>query len=369
MNVHVLHILGPLRPSGMERMLVTASSYFTHEKVQNTVLGQGLAHPYSSELRDAGYDVRTIPYAVGSKSGIRYLKALVRDLGIDVIHIHTERDYLRTAVASWLAMRRTRAVVRTIHNVFLATGTWRLKRLIQAQIADRLVHCVIAPSPEVAAQEASLSRKVDVIYNWVDDVFYRVHEEYRDRRPSAKDDVVAVIVGNCSNIKNHELALTAIANTNHKVIHLGNESDASEDELALLRAFAEDGRLVGRGVEPPQDALVKGSYFMMSSRHEGMGVALAEALVVGLPCLVNDVPGLRWAGPIDGVEVVPNREESWVVAVKSMPKDGSEAAGVSIDFSAARGSREYAAVYRAAAAHLKSRRNDVAKGEARVAMD
>lgn len=350
-------------------MLVTAANYFAHEKIRSTILGQGDEHPFASDLRDSGYDVRTIPYPVGSRAGARELERLVGELGVDVIHIHTEGNYLRTAIASWWAMGRAKAVVRTIHNVFQARGTWWIKRLVQAQIADRLVHCLVAPSPEVSANESKIFRKCRVIYNWVDDIFFQVRESRISLLNVPDDDVVAVIVGNCSSIKHHELGLKAVASTNHKIIHLGNESDASQKELSLLRRLDQNGRLIGRGVEPPQDALLRGSYFMMPSRHEGMGVALAEALVAGLPSLVNDVPGLRWARSMDGVEMIRDADDAWASAVRTMPRDHVGMVKTSIDFSASRGGHEYAEIYREVAARRASYNLDSSKDKPRVEMD
>lgn len=353
----------------MEKMLVTASRHFTQEQIQSTVLGQGADHSFAAELRDSGYDVRTIPYRVGSFSGMRELQRLVEDLSIDVIHIHTEGDYLRTALASWWVMGRAGAVVRTIHNVFQATGTWWVKRFIQAQIADRLVYALIGPSPEVAANEKKLFRKVHLVYNWVDDIFFQIRESRRGYLRAHDDGVVAVIVGNCSKIKHHELALRALMATNHRVIHLGNEDDAGHDELQLLRSLNEDGRLIGRGVKPPQEALMKATYFMMPSRHEGMGVALAEALVSGVPALVNDVPGLRWARGIDGVVMLPGTEDAWASAVLTWPEDREDMSTSAPDFSASRGASEYAVIYREAAAQRMSRKRSSSEGNSRVGMD
>lgn len=329
-------------------MLVTASNYFTEEHIRNTVVGQGQHHSFESELRASGYDVRTLPWVGGSRAGALELRKLVRDLGVDVIHIHTEGNYLRTALVSRWALGRKGAIIRTIHNVFQATGSWRVKRFIQAYLADRLMYALIAPSPEVAENERKISRKARVIFNWVDDIFFEIREQRAELQNSRDSEAVAVIVGNCSKIKHHELALKALVESDHRLIHLGNEDDASPEELQMLRFLEVEGRLIDRGVKPPHEALLRASYFMMPSRHEGMGVALAEALVAGLPALVNDAPGLQWARQIEGASMLNGSDAAWTSAVQAW-RDGRGWFGSStLDFSAARGAREYAEVYRKA---------------------
>ena len=53
----------------------------------------------------------------------------------------------------------------------------------------------------------------------------------------------------------------------------------------------------------------------MPSLHEGMPVALAEALVVGLPSVVSDAPGFRWASVLDGVTALPHDVDQWTRAI------------------------------------------------------
>lgn len=331
----------------MERMLVTAAEHFRTENVHNIVVGQGRHHPYANELRKAGYDVRELESIGLSFTNALVFRRLVRDLGVDVVHIHTEGNYLRTALVARWALGRTGALVRTIHSIFAAKGLWRVKRFLQAKVADRLLSALIAPSPDVVAQERTMMRMPQVIFNWVDDEVYSI-QPYRDSNAAPRDSVpTALIVGNCSPIKHHELALEAISESQHNVLHLGDERDASPRELALLDSIERSGRLLERGVQSPHDALRRADYFVMPSRHEGMSVALAEAIVAGVPALVNDVQGLQWARNISGVTMVSDDEAAWALAVKNW--ELSTLAGSSApDLSAARGAKEYALVYRRA---------------------
>lgn len=342
-EIRVLHILGELRPSGMERMLVSGAAAFHKLKIVGAVLGVGSQHPYAQAIRDAGYDVTTTAFPVHGQEGGRVLRDLVEKIQPDVIHIHTEGKYLQTAVAVKRLVGRG-VVVRTVHNVFEATGSWFFSRLAQSLVADRLMDAVLAPSPDVARNEKRFGRKVRVIYNWVDDRFFALSHE-RAANPRASDGGPVVIVGNCSRIKNHEVALEAAIKGGLTVAHVGSEDGASETEIILLEQLKQRGLLLARGASDPAPSLLCGRVFAMPSLHEGMPVALAEALVVGLPAVVTDAPGLTWAIGQSGVmSLQSSSAEKWLEALRVASVAGSP----TIDFHADRGAGEYDDVYRSA---------------------
>ena len=332
----------------MEQMLVSAASHFREQGLNSFILGQGIVHPFVNELSAAGYNVRTISAIGRSWTETMRLRKFVREMGIDIIHIHTEGNYFRTVLACRIALgvRGNGQIIRTIHSVFDATGAWRFKRWTQALLADRFVKAIISPSPDVAANEKKLGRRTKVVFNWVDDRFTAIRAERAAYRGTHASPKVVLIVGNCSEIKHHKLALHAVLNSDFSVIHLGNEDGAADDELELLERLAQDGRLIGRGVGRPDDALRKVDVFAMPSRHEGMGVALAEALVVGVPSLVTDVPGLRWAKNIEGVSALSELQADWDARFRSWTPTADDYSSLLIDLSAARGAREYTEIYR-----------------------
>ena len=94
--------------------------------------------------------------------------------------------------------------MRTFHNFFFASGWWRVKRRAQALASDRFVSAFISLSDEMAFHELTFGRQCEVIGNWVDDRFFSDAEMSID--PVAAD---IVVVGNCSQVKNHELVLEA----------------------------------------------------------------------------------------------------------------------------------------------------------------
>lgn len=336
----VLHVLGPIRPSGMERMLASAAPHFVAAELESHVFGQWDASDYSETLRRAGYVLH-----VTDGKGNRALRDLVRTLRrerYDVVHIHTEGNYLATVVAVALASKGDAKLIRTIHNIFDAKGTWYAKRRLQAIFADRLLFELTAPSDDVAQHEKKFNRRPRVIYNWVDDRFFDVRK--RRRREHSVNAPVALMVGNCSTVKRHELALAAALSLGHQVVHLGIETGASDEERALLDQLTNIDALRAHGVQDPADYMVSASYFLMPSAWEGMGVALAEALVAGLPAVVSDAPGLQWARRCPGVVMVPPTVDAWTSAIENL-RGRSARSECPYDFSAARGASEYLSLY------------------------
>lgn len=345
-ELQVLHILGSLRPSGMERMLVSAAEAFKDEGVVTSIYGLDNGSVYIDELRDAGFEVVLGQALSSSVQAVLRLRRFVKKHEIDVIHIHTERNWLQTVLAGRLALAGRRgAIVRTVHSNFMARGRWLASRRAQAFFGDGFAQAFVAPSPDVAEREKSVGRDCQVILNWVDDRF----SELRVRRTQREETVgalTAVLVGNCSSVKRHELALEAIWSSGMRLSHIGDEHGASQNELELLERFEKAGRLDYRGVQSPDQALLDGDVYCMPSRLEGFSVAFAEALTVGLPCVVSDSPGFNWARGIDGVFIVPNEPLVWMNTLGSIHHGMSSVIPDGIDLGARRGAREYAALYR-----------------------
>jgi glycosyltransferase involved in cell wall biosynthesis len=346
----VLHILGELNPSGMERMLVSGAPYFKEQHCESLVVGQGVFHPFLGELVTAGYEVRIMQSPLRSWRGQKELRNLIRSERIDAVHIHTESNYLLTTVITAQALRGAGTIVRTIHNVFKPRGLRFLSRWIQALIADRLIDNLVAPSPDVAINEHRFLRSPKVIYNWVDDRLFDIAIRRQENlTPLTRDrPLVALIIGNCSAIKRHELAARAVLAARHNLIHVGSELNIGGEEAAILSKLEANMQLQGRGAQAPDSALFEADYFLMSSTNEGMSVALAEALVAGLPCYISDAPGLRWATVFPSVTVIPANQKDWNERLSEHTLESNQTICLpgTIDFHAKRGVDEYVISYR-----------------------
>lgn len=354
-ELKVIHLLGRLYPSGMERMLASAAQDFAEQGIRSIVIGQGEGHPFRDDLANAGYDVRVVP-SLRTLAGCFALSRIVSAERPDVVHIHTESAFLPAVLSSYLSAR-TR-VVRTVHSVFRPHGKAAVSRRVQAMLADRFVAQFVAPSPDVAKNELNWNRKLQVIYNWVSSDYIAA----KRHSGSNASPLHAILVGNCASVKNHEFALKHLMAKGYVVSHHGNEAHATALEREMLESLASQGRLRYRGSEPPLQSLKNGGVFVLPSLHEGMSVALAEAIAVGTPCLVADSIGLSWAKGIQGVEHISLLEEdAWSSALREtgyLPVAGGSAPP---DLSPRRGAEEYAELYRTVANHIRSGRGAIGR--------
>ena len=162
-----------------------------------------------------------------------------------------------------------------------------------------------------------------VIENWVADEFVR-DLDIDGPSPTPEAPLRVAIVGNCAEVKNHQVVLRASRGLPRvTVVHVGGSSAATEEEQALVRRLEGESRLEMMGARTDVAHILQDSQiFAMPSLHEGMPVALAEALCIGLPCIISDAPGLQWAAPDPGVLVARNLND-WVSLLGRLSDDDS----------------------------------------------
>lgn len=298
----VLHVFGPLRPSGMERMLAGSAQAWNARGWDIVAVGEGEHNPYGSELESVGVKVRVVS-THRTLRGINELRRTIRAERPDVVHIHVEGMHGPLALAARLGMPRGR-LVRTIHSIFQLRGTRRVVRWFQTRLFRLLGGRSVAPSEAVARNELEFwGVRTRIVENWVDDSFQvaplRTFELTSER-------LTVTLLGNCSPIKRHELVLSAaLASDSWAVVHQGVEAGASTFESSLVFELDAKGRIEMVDPHTPvQVTLERGSVFAFSSEVEGFGIALAEALCLGRPCLVSASPGLEWAAELPGTQLV-----------------------------------------------------------------
>jgi len=297
----VLHVLNEIRASGLERMLECSANQWRESDYDLTILGMGKSHPFAVNLTSVGYSVNTIPDLKSLNGVSQYIKFL-RNNNFDIIHIHAESMHGFSSLIAKSLLPKT-PIFRTIHNCFRAKGTKKFIRKIQNFIQNRSCSEVISVSSDVQENEKEQwGIQTLVIENWID-IEKILFKNLEFDRIQHKLPVVAFL-GNCSAVKDHEYALSVILDYQDiRVIHMGHPHASTNDEIMILKKLEDQGRLIWNS---PTEHVIKNllgaDVHILSSKNEGMSLALMESIGVGMQSWVRESDGTRWAQEIESVK-------------------------------------------------------------------
>ncbi|MFT4802909.1 MAG: glycosyltransferase involved in cell wall biosynthesis [Cyclobacteriaceae bacterium] len=287
----VLHIIDYLGVGGAETLLVKANIQlpdFKHIIV------------YLKPPNEFQKEVKHLPVICLNYTGIRSLLRCVRELRgimakyqVDIVHSHL---YFSMIIAR-LALTNKVQLISSYHSLLYDPknrAQYSVKLLWLDQLTYRKKHHLVFVSKTVrnlVSSKVGVIKNYSIIYNFIDPVYFNT------ARTESKDSKFRVImVGNLRQEKNQIQALEALAMLKDTGITIDIYGDGAErkylerriDQLGLqsqvhLRGLVDDTSTV----------LSKYDLFLSTSLFEGFGIALAEALAIGLPCIVSDIPAHR----------------------------------------------------------------------------
>jgi glycosyltransferase involved in cell wall biosynthesis len=244
------------------------------------------------------HNVYTLPLRNSLDLGSAWkLARIAREREVDVIHAHVARDYTPAAFAARLAPASR--LVLTRHVLFPLS---RAHRLTLSNVSR-----VIAVSEPVAralrSQNIFDEDRLRVVENSVDPA--RFERARREAGRDANDRPFRVgIVGELSEVKGQEEFVRAAAlvaeEFGERVEFLvvgednsrGGEYRARVERLVDGLGLSKRVRLLGR-VEDASSVIVKLDVLVSASRSEAFGMAMAEALVCGVPVVATATEGAQ----------------------------------------------------------------------------
>ena len=312
--MRVLWLIRGLGPGGAERLLL-AQARAAGPDVRYEVAYQVAAKDHLvGDLVDAGVDVHLLPTGPGWPLALR---RLVADRGIEVVHAHAPA----MAVGARLGLRllpggpRPR-LIYTEHNRWQAyRPSTRWANAATFAIDDR----TISVSEEARRSVlAPLRGRVEALHHGIDrdELEARAGDRASTRAELGvgTDEVLLAHVANYRREKAHEVLIDAMAELASsrpevRVVMVGQGQ--RWDEVARHLATRDLGdRIQMLGFREDVAAIVAASdALVLSSDHEGLPVAVMEALTLGVPVIATAVGGIPEAVD-DGVEglLVPPRD-------------------------------------------------------------
>lgn len=274
----------------------------------------------------------------------RKLARIARERKVDIIHAHVARDYVPASFAARLVPASR--LVLTRHVLFPLSRAHRL--------ALSNVSRVIAVSEPVAralrSQNIFDEDRIRVVENSVD--LARFERTRAEAERDTPDRLFRVgIVGELSEVKGQLEFLRAAAlvikkfNGRVEFFVVGEDNSRDGEYLARIERLIDEldlrdrVRLLGRGVAAPS-IIVKLDLLVSASRSEAFGLAMAEALVCGVPVVATATEGARSLieDGVNGLLVPVGDVQALAAAVSSLL--GDEARRLTLGVQARHSARE-----------------------------
>ena len=252
-------------------------------------------------LRECG-DVKLVDIKTPKKKSleaiVHTLKAILKakELRADIVHIHAIGPALLTPLARLLGMK----IVFTHHGPDYNRDKWGKVARFMLKMGERM-GCMFANEVIVISEVINdiLVRKYNrrdchLIYNGVSKPAKILETNYLDEL-GVEPHKYVLAMGRFVPEKNfHNLihAFVAIEQTDYKLV-LAGDTDFEDEYSQGLKALAQKNGVILTGFikgKNLHELLTHARCFVLPSSHEGLPIALLEAMSYELPVIVSDIP-------------------------------------------------------------------------------
>ena len=272
------------------------------QEVEIEILSTGIEKGEAYSLLSAkGYSLAHISFVGRRIKAFLELRKYLKEKQFDVIHIHTEANFLIHVLNAYFAGSRN--IIRTFHSIFYPRFLGKMRRLVDRLIASFFSVRYISVGDSVSNNESiKFFTKSKIIYNWFDTNRFKefnveAKKEIREKLSLSNDIFVITSIGNCSNIKRHELIIEGLIKLPKSIdwvyLHAGRENkNCSERKLAKELGVYDRCMFMGL-ISNAEEVLAISDVYIMSSIIEGLGISAIESMASGVPTLLTKVPGLN----------------------------------------------------------------------------
>ncbi len=298
-RVKVLRVVIGLHLGGVQQGVLNLCRQVDRERYEVIVCALENDGAIGREIAREGFEVVVLGLK-GTPDRWPLLAALYRLLrrrGIDIVHGSAYHPSLYGRVAGWLA----RAPILINHEHSLAHHRRRARVLMNSWL-DRVTAAHIAVSREVARQAVAWYHldpgKVEVIYNGVRPEFFQAAAHRSASRAALGISPETRVLGLVSRLDRNKgfadlfAALAGLPDDPPVRLLLVGSGPHEGEVKALAGSLGVADRVSFLGLRRDVPELLAAmDVFVLPSLQEGFANALIEAMAVGLPVVVSDVPG------------------------------------------------------------------------------
>jgi len=271
------------------------------------------------------YHLKYVPLRCFSMQEVYRVIHLVRP---DIIHAHDFSASVAAAVFKSPGGRQK--LISHIHYNAKENQAWGKKAILYAVILPR-IDCVISVSKAVVEEavfQKVLKSKVRIVGNPIDKAEIRQKAECWGSWQKAECSDIAydiIFVGRLCEQKNPQKFIHIIQKLllSGERIHAAmiGEGELYEECKQLLEQYQLQSQVTMLGfLDNPYPVMKNSKILCMTSKEEGFGLAVAEAMVLGIPVLVSNVGGMKELLG-EGAEEFCESEEEYVKKIKRLLHD------------------------------------------------
>jgi glycosyltransferase involved in cell wall biosynthesis len=317
---HIVHVIASLHSGGVQSVVLGMARSASLSAFKHSVVC--LYESYGNvaqDLVDAGVDIHecilpftkwpNIPYRLRNlptplfKLQFRsMLKRLLKQIKADVVHTHAPAFIDTQAQATFGSHLPW---VWTIHGFFnhkpKDIREWKTAIDLARQKRSQILTVSEASKSDLIRKQLFSNQDIDVIYPGTEPSKSKGRIRNGPWRKKFGIDAEALVfgsVGRLSDEKGFDIALKALSVLKTKLPHaffliLGDGDSRSALESAANNSGLQDRFFILGFDNHPLQFLQELDVFVLPSRMEAFGLALVEAMSLGLPCIAADVGGTK----------------------------------------------------------------------------
>ncbi|MDR4499805.1 MAG: glycosyltransferase family 4 protein [Candidatus Scalindua sp.] len=338
-RMNITFVISSLSSGGAERVMSTMANYRAQNNWQITLITLDSTasdfytlHPDVKRIALGLMDDSNNPWMAIRNNLTRLIKLrrAIKSSKPDIVISFVDRMNIMTLLATRGLGLKVIVSEHTDPSCHNCGSVWSWLRNITYPWAQAVT--VLSPSVRQWMEERIGNGKVQVIHNPILKNNKEIDEKSWPNILGEHKRLRTIIsMGRLSAEKGFDLLITAFAKVVHSnpewllvIFGVGKDRDALI-QLSIKLGVEERVLLPGR-VNNPMQLLPKAELFVMSSRYEGFGMALCEAMACGLPVISFDCP----SGPreiirdgIDGLLVPPEDVNALAAAMSQLMTDES----------------------------------------------
>ena len=295
----VAHVVLSMNVGGLERVVLDLAGEGLRVGQEVTIVCIETAGALAGAAESLGATV----VSAGKRPGVQWrlrrtLREIIARLRPDILHTHQIGALFYAGPAARKA--GVRAIIHTEHGKHYASR-WRTRVLGRMAARSTQRFCCVSTdvAHEVRRYRIASGSKVTVVPNGIDTARFSAPPDSRLRRSLRIPEGAPVVgtIGRLSDVRRQDVLLKAFATLRRTVqnahLLLVGDGPLRGDLERLARDLGIDGSVHFAGYQPqPERFLPLMDVFALTSRSEGMPLAVLEAWAAGVPVVASAVGGL-----------------------------------------------------------------------------